>query len=313
VGAADERLGECIASGDLDGDGDIEVVIGSRIGAFDSALDQHQIQVLQGEDFSTQVGTAMALSANTTGILCWVPGDINDGGADDLVVKHWNGGAIFLGEMATGSAPTMDWPKADDLYLWSLNSVVALDFDGDGIRDLAVSDPGYRDSSNLPFDSGRVVVYWGQEGTIPWVTGIDANGDPLPDGGFSIIGTAVDQRMGENLANLGDLDGDGDEELGVGAPGPFYGGAPGFFEIYRGRSRAEVGSDLQIDRQEAETRFVPGPGDFTLGFVHGRMEPAGAGEPSELPTMWLSGPLIPAGSETGRMFGINNDIVPGTP
>jgi hypothetical protein len=76
----------------------------------------------------------------------------------------------------------------------SLASVV--DLNGDGVRDLAVGHPGYS------LKRGRIEFYSGKSGAYLWSWSKGLFGE----------------RMGESLANLGDLDGDGFDELVVGAP-----------------------------------------------------------------------------------------------
>jgi hypothetical protein len=79
------------------------------------------------------------------------------------------------------------------------SSIVAMNADGDGIPDLAVGAPGQ--SLNGSFGAGAVRIYSGADGSLL----------------RSAIGSAASQ-MGVSLANAGDQNGDGIDDLYAGAP-----------------------------------------------------------------------------------------------
>jgi hypothetical protein len=72
------------------------------------------------------------------------------------------------------------------------------DLDGDGAADLLVSDPDWYDG--LHPDAGAVFVRSGRDGSVLW----------------SVFGGDANWFFGEGLARLGDLDGDGFDEVAVG-------------------------------------------------------------------------------------------------
>lgn len=78
-------------------------------------------------------------------------------------------------------------------------AVAALDADGDGITDLAVGAPGHADASG--FGAGAVWIYSGADGALL----------------RQVVGASSSQ-FGSALAPAGDPDGDGIEDLYVGAP-----------------------------------------------------------------------------------------------
>ena len=95
-----------------------------------------------------------------------------------------------------------------------------LDFDGDGVCDFAVSAPGrYARTDGQPVPCGSVFVYSGKRGAeIARISGRESS-----------------DEFGIELANVRDLDGDGKDELLVGASGS------GTAYLFSGRNREELG------------------------------------------------------------------------
>ena len=150
------------------------------------------------------------------------------------------------------------------------------DFDGDGFDDLAVGAPGEA-------GSGRVLVYRGTpSGVTSWTT-LDQSG----------IGANEDgDRFGAALA-AGDFDGDGRDDLAVGAPGegPGSKSISGYVNLYRGTasglvqwtglSQAGLGLDEAGDEFGAALAAGDLNGDGKVDLVVGAPgEAPGAGEKS---------------------------------
>ncbi len=125
-------------------------------------------------------------------------------------------------------------------------AVATGDFDGDGQVDVAVSAP-YESPGSDP-QAGVVFLYKGTlQGLVPWrwisqeTTGLAAAGTPTSGLGTNAAG---DQY---GLVAVGDFDGDGVDDLAVGAPGKDVGSVldAGAVYLYRGFCAVSSGTDAR--------------------------------------------------------------------
>ena len=95
-----------------------------------------------------------------------------------------------------------------------------LDFDCDGFDDLIVSEAG------ATSDTGAVRIYWGSSSGLAVTP-------------YNLTGFASGERFGTSVANAGDVDGDGCEDLIVGTPGgkDHLGYTTGIAYVYHGGTR----------------------------------------------------------------------------
>jgi hypothetical protein len=141
-------------------------------------------------------------------------GDFNGDGLGDLLVASWtgtktgnNGSArVFLGT-PSGPEAVASWvtpPVSVGGDTWYGFRVAVGDWDGDGYDDAAVSAPEF---SNPQPGEGRVEVFFGGPGGLAATPAWKLERD-VPQGTF-----------GYDVANAGDVNGDGVSDLLVGSPG----------------------------------------------------------------------------------------------
>lgn len=168
--------------------------------------------------------------------------------------------------------------------------VAVTDVDGDGVRDLAVGHPGYS------LKRGRVELYSGASGKYLWA---------LQKGIFG-------ERMGESLANLGDQDGDGFDELLVGAPSNDIGftdaGAVYVVNSKTGAFLAELHGTAEGEAFGAILSEVPdqdgdGKADFLVSAPGATSGPEGAGRVNLFSSIDNTSAAVYAGSQLGEGLG----------
>lgn len=226
------------SAGDVNGDGFADVVVGAPYGGTPS-----RAAVYLGAAGSTFDAGADALlvGLGSFGEVVATAGDVNgDGFADVVVGAHndstgpSNAGAakVFLGGPGTTLDATADGTLTGPGVDYELGIAVASagDVNGDGFDDIVVG------ARHLSGDGlGHAYVYCGAPGTTF---------DTVPDG--SLSGQETGDVFGFAVASAGDTNGDGFDEVVVGAPYNTMGGAnSGQVTIYRGAPGATF--DAVID------------------------------------------------------------------
>jgi hypothetical protein len=236
-GTGSDRFGGTVAAGDVLGDGLADLLIGapgSSVAASGSAP-QGRVRLLTGQD---GLATAWDVASpwedgalvngqaafDWTGASIATGFDVNGDGHDDVLVGAFgsndagqNAGKVYLflgSRLAAGG-----WFEAASAdYVWTGVaaddeagiSVAAGDVDGDGLDDLIVGADG-ADSAGAWTGSVYVIL----------ASGLGAAGGPalsLSNADYVIQGESEGNFFGTSVA-AGDVDGDGTDDVLVGAPG----------------------------------------------------------------------------------------------
>jgi len=241
--AANDNFGFSVASaGDVNGDGFGDVIVGAWSNDT-GGTDAGRAYVYYGGYFpdATPDLTLTGVAANDFfGYSVASAGDVNGDGFADVIVGAWAndaGGAdagrayVYFGGPAADATPdlALTGAAANDSFGYSVAS--AGDVNGDGFADLLVGAYG---SDAGGADAGRAYVYFGGPAA-----------DATPD--LTLTGAAANDVFGYSAASAGDVNGDGFDDIMVGAFLSDAGGADaGRAYVYFGGPAPDAVADLTL-------------------------------------------------------------------
>lgn len=202
-------------AGDVNGDGYSEIIMGAY--NYDNGQVDEGVVFLYYGSAAGLVMTPVILEMNVAneffGGMVASAGDINNDGYGDIIVGNSfadiygvNSGAayIYMGS-ATGITATTPYTRLDyNTTNFATSVASAGDLNGDGYGDIAIGDYLLENPNN---DEGAFFIYYGT------ATGINTTL------GLKIEGDAELMRLGYRICTAGDSNGDGYDDLLVGATG----------------------------------------------------------------------------------------------
>ncbi len=254
-------IGEDVAVlDDLDGDGIRDFAVSSRFGAAGSPFSTAEVTIFSGAALSSldgvdYDGAAMArfeLGERARPVVEGL-GDVNGDGRPDVGVvgpgvtyvlfgqEAGLSGVITPADLAAGAGLVFTHGDSE-FFLEPPGGVAAADVDGDGAQDLLIGAPAD--------GAGKLHVVFGGTG----LGGALSEADLTGANGFTVVGAAAGDRLGEAVARAGDMNGDGVDDVVVGAPGrdsPGSGADAGAAYVVYGRSAAAFDATLAVDGASA--------------------------------------------------------------
>ena len=203
-------------------------------------------------------------------------GDVNGDGYDDVIVGapgYDNGlggeGAVFVYHgSAAGLSATANWSTVADKANAALGASVATagDVNGNGVDDIIIGAPGYE---NGGLNAGAVFLYFGSDSGLSAKPSSVTGPSLQPD--WQVVFSQPGANFGTSVATAGDVDGDGNDDVIVGAPeytsDPINQDSEGAAFVYHGSDIKKNTTAPAWDVESDHPNFVFGTSVATAGDV----------------------------------------------
>jgi len=250
TGANNSWLGDAVSAGDLNGDGYDDLVIGAPESFVYGSADEGATYVIYGaaSGFASTLDIANLDGSNGFTLVGLNDGDqvgsslstadVNGDGYDDLIIGalgydqngNYSGAAYVVFGAASGLASRIDLSSLDgsngfvflgsdsrDMIGWSVSS--AGDVNGDGYDDLLLG--SYGSDGDATNSGAAYIVFGSADGYQASMVASDLDGT----NGFKVDGASTGDWTGLDVSAAGDVNGDGYDDLIIGARGTDYHGS----------------------------------------------------------------------------------------
>ncbi|WP_338462174.1 hypothetical protein VZH09_01340 [Synechococcus elongatus IITB7] len=251
--AADDQAGFSVSNaGDVNGDGIDDLIIGAYRADPNGNSSAGQSYVVFGKEGATRADIDLSSFApsdgfringiaegDLSGVSVSSAGDVNGDGIDDLIIgastadpnSIENAGQSYVVFGEEGTRADIDLSSFAPSDGFRINGIAAFDnsgrsvsnagdVNGDGIDDLIIG--AFLAGPNGNSDSGQSYVVFGKEGATRADIDLSAF---APSDGFRINGIAAFDNSGYSVSSAGDVNGDGIDDLIIGAYGADSNGA----------------------------------------------------------------------------------------
>ena len=303
------------SAGDVNGDGYDDLIIGAR-GADPNGARSGETYVVYGGTSAPGANGVLNLSAldgangftltgtdpdDRSGRSVSSAGDVNGDGYDDLIIGAHradpNGASsgevyvVYGGASAPGTDGVLALSALDGTNGFTLTGIdpddesgrsvsSAGDVNGDGYDDLIIgarfADPDGKS------DAGETYVVYGSA-SAPGTDGVLALSALDGTNGFSLTGIGMGDRSGVSVSSAGDVNGDGYDDLIIGAPGAEPNGARSgeTYVVYGGATGTESVVPVTAQGTASADNFTGNAGaDTFTGIAAGDVVRGGAGDDS---------------------------------
>ncbi|MEM1081101.1 MAG: hypothetical protein AAGH65_05920 [Pseudomonadota bacterium] len=262
--AAMDNAGSSVsAAGDVNGDGIDDLIVGAPndsgsnpsagrgylvFGSSTGFSNPFNLNDLNGLNGFVMVGESIR---DLSGASVSSAGDVNGDGITDIIIGAPEGDNFFFSTGRSYVVFGSDMRMPNPFNLSNLNGVngfvlngetrnnfsgtsvsAAGDINGDGVDDIIIGAP--RADNGLKYDTGRSYVVFGSLAPFPQEIELcELNGD----NGFIISGALPDEESGTSVSGAGDVNGDGIDDLIIGAPYSFV----SYVDDNRGRAYVVFG------------------------------------------------------------------------